>query len=167
MYKLINNFESVDFVNGIKFNSKISGENKIYNLRRHSQTIVREKTGKCPSRFNFLTNRIVNNWNQLTQETIEAKNLNSFKSKIDEWLLKRCSNRLLQPEGLCLFQAAVITTTTSKLKFFVNFFINKIARQNSAKLKKKTKKVIKGLLITYKIKKNTIKITFKYIKIYL
>lgn len=95
MYKLINNFESVDFVNGIKFNSKISGENKIYNLRRHSQTIVREKTGKCPSRFNFLTNRIVNNWNQLTQETIEAKNLNSFKSKIDEWLLKRCSNRLL------------------------------------------------------------------------
>ncbi|CAF0975386.1 unnamed protein product [Brachionus calyciflorus] len=89
MYKLINNFESVYFVNGIKFNSKISGENKIYNLRRHSRTIFREKTGKCPSRFNFLSNKIINNWNHLTQETIEAKNLNSFKSKIDEWLLNR------------------------------------------------------------------------------
>ncbi|CAF0737548.1 unnamed protein product [Brachionus calyciflorus] len=30
---------------------------------------------------------IVNKWNQLPKEAIEARNLNSFKAKLDPWLL--------------------------------------------------------------------------------
>ncbi|CAF1083863.1 unnamed protein product [Brachionus calyciflorus] len=89
MYKLINKLEYIDLVNGTNFNFKISGEDKIYNLRRNSYTLMREKVRNCPSRFNFFTNRVVNHWNQLKEDVVKAKQLNSFKSKIDEWLLRR------------------------------------------------------------------------------
>ncbi|CAF0882457.1 unnamed protein product [Brachionus calyciflorus] len=59
-----------------------------YNFRGHSQTLVRELFKNSSSRYYFLTNRIVNHWNQLPNELIEARNINCFKGKLDEWLSK-------------------------------------------------------------------------------
>ena len=89
MFKLVNKMELVNFKKGINYNTKNFGDSIKYNLRRHSKALVREKIRNCNSRFNFFTNIIVNHWNQLPQETIEAKNLNSFKAKLDQWLLKQ------------------------------------------------------------------------------
>ena len=89
MFKLVNKMELVNFKKGINYNTNNFGDSRKYNLRRHSKTLVREKIRNCNSRFNFFTNRIVNHWNQLPQETIEAKNLNSFKAKLDQWFLKQ------------------------------------------------------------------------------
>ena len=35
---------------------------------------------------NFFSTRCVNMWNEIPQEVKNAKNLNSFKNKLDEWL---------------------------------------------------------------------------------
>lgn len=43
----------------------------------------REIVRSCAQRFNFFTNRIVNNWNKLALETIEAKSTAGFKSRFD------------------------------------------------------------------------------------
>ena len=87
MFKVTNKIEDVNFINGINYNKHNFGESRRYNLRRHDQILIREKVKNCNSRFNFFTNRIVNVWNQLPKEVIEAKNLNSFKAKLDPWLL--------------------------------------------------------------------------------
>lgn len=88
MYKLINNVESINLKRGVNYNLNNKGEFRKYNLRSHNKCLTREQVKNCPSRYNFFTNRIVNHWNQLPQELIEAKNLNSFKAKLDEWLLE-------------------------------------------------------------------------------
>ena len=85
MYKLVNNLESVNFVNGLNFSSSRLGS---YNLRRHNKTIHREKVKNCLPRFNFFTNRIVNEWNKLPEEIVNAKQINGFKAKLDVWLAK-------------------------------------------------------------------------------
>ena len=82
MYKIINNLETVKFRNGIKFSSL---ESRNYFLRRNSKHLHKERLSKCLPRYNFLTNRIVNDWNELPEDIIQANTLNSFKSKFDKW----------------------------------------------------------------------------------
>ena len=82
MYKIINGLECINLKKGIIYNLNSSGSHRKYNFRRHRQTLVRELVKNCSSRFYFLTNRIVNHWNQLLNELIEAKNINFYKTKL-------------------------------------------------------------------------------------
>ncbi|CAF0912048.1 unnamed protein product [Brachionus calyciflorus] len=77
--------EDKSYDSKIKFD--LIGESRGYNLRRYDQILIREKVINCNPRFNFFTNTIVNVLNQLPKEVMEAKNLNSFKAKLDPWLL--------------------------------------------------------------------------------
>ena len=63
-------------------------EGRRYDLRRHSQSLMREQVKNCLPRFNFFTNRIVSKWNKLPEEIINAKHMNSFKAKLDVWMAK-------------------------------------------------------------------------------
>ena len=80
-FKIVNNFEKVDFINGIP--SRVGQDS--YNLRGHSMGINRELVKNCAVRFNFFTNRVVNDWNSLPQRVIEANTTENFKAKLDEW----------------------------------------------------------------------------------
>ena len=82
MYKIVNNLETVNLRNGLKLNSS---EPRNYFLRRNSKNLHRERLSKCLPRYNFLTNRIVNDWNKLPEDIIQANSLKSFKSKFDKW----------------------------------------------------------------------------------
>jgi len=55
---------------------------------RHNKRLHREavKTGNIRSRHYFLINRVVDDWNALTQETIDSTNKNLFKNRIDKTL---------------------------------------------------------------------------------
>ena len=55
---------------------------------RHNKRLHREavKTGNIRSRDYFVTNGVVDDWNALTQETIDSKNKNLFKNRIDKTL---------------------------------------------------------------------------------
>ena len=46
----------------------------------------RELVKNCNSRYHFLTNRIVNYWNDLPQHVVDCKNLNQLKKLLDETL---------------------------------------------------------------------------------
>ncbi|CAF0845856.1 unnamed protein product [Brachionus calyciflorus] len=79
MYKLINGLEKVKLVNGINYARSLA-----VNLRRpNNKRLVREINRRSSSRYNFITNRIVNTWNNLAVSTILAQTVDKFKSCID------------------------------------------------------------------------------------
>jgi len=52
----------------------------------HRRLLVREVVKNCNTRHNFFTNRVVNPWNSLPDEIVEAKSVNSFKNKLDKFM---------------------------------------------------------------------------------
>ena len=79
MYKLVNGVEKIRLVRGLHYANSLS-----LNLRRaNSKRMVRELNKRGSWRFNFLTNRIVSKWNELTEYSISAKTVNSFKARVD------------------------------------------------------------------------------------
>ena len=53
-------------------------------LRGHTFKINKQHTNKSKYK-NFFSNRIVNNWNRLPKEIVNAESLNEFKNKFDEF----------------------------------------------------------------------------------
>ena len=84
MYKIINGLEEVHLTKGPNF--AVSD----YFTRGNSLKLRRELVKNCTPRFNFLTNRVVENWNSLPEEIVKARNLNSFKAKIDGYINGSC-----------------------------------------------------------------------------
>ena len=72
---------AVNLMNGIRFSSA----KNIYNLRGHSKMVSRELIKNCPLRYNYITNRVVNDWNSLPKNVVDTTSLNSFKAKLDVW----------------------------------------------------------------------------------
>ncbi|CAF0802208.1 unnamed protein product [Brachionus calyciflorus] len=71
--------ENINLTNGINFSS---ANNR--NLRReHDRRFVKEIVKRGSYRYNFITNRVVNYWNDLPREAVYAKSVNSFKAIID------------------------------------------------------------------------------------
>lgn len=52
-------------------------------LRGHNKKLKKEKSSKLLRR-NFLTNRVVYLWNNLSQDTVNATSVNSFKNRLDK-----------------------------------------------------------------------------------
>ena len=77
LFKIMNNYDNIDIKN-IDRNSNT-------NTRGHSQKLNKKRS---KSRFgqNRFSNRIVNNWNILSEDTVTAKSINIFKSGINsDW----------------------------------------------------------------------------------
>ncbi|CAF1029261.1 unnamed protein product [Brachionus calyciflorus] len=83
MYKLLN---KQDHVNWYKRWENDETVNRIYETRGNRYKLRRELVKNCAPRFNFFTNRIVNDWNGLTNEVIESKSINIFKTNLDKLL---------------------------------------------------------------------------------
>ncbi|RNA26856.1 hypothetical protein BpHYR1_013692 [Brachionus plicatilis] len=83
MYKLANNLEKVNFVNGLDI-----GYESSYNLRRHRKSMHREQVRNCLPRFYFFVNMVVNVWNSLPVDVVIARSLNCFKSIIYKCLIE-------------------------------------------------------------------------------
>ncbi len=79
MFKTVNGYEKINFVNGINLARSLD-----FNLRRaHNKKLARELNKRSSLRYNFLTNRKVSVWNELSQEVIDSKTVNIFKAGID------------------------------------------------------------------------------------
>ena len=74
---------SFDKVNWYKPNITIPSQ-KFYDTRSHPYSMTKQLVKNCAIRSNFFTNRIVNNWNQQSQNVIEAPTINKFKNRIDK-----------------------------------------------------------------------------------
>jgi len=67
----------------INFHKNPEMLDKDHKTRGHNNKLRREYTGNI-KRHNFFTNRVVNDWNNLNQETIDAVSINQFKNKLDK-----------------------------------------------------------------------------------
>ena len=81
MFKIKNSPNYINFVEPIRYFDSISRDR--HNKRLHREAV---KTGKVRCRHYFLTNRVVEDWNSLTQEAIDSTNKNLFKNRIDKIL---------------------------------------------------------------------------------
>ena len=84
MYKIIYGLEDVRLIKGLNF------VDSDHFTRGNSLKLRRELVKNCSPRFNFLTNRVVDNWNALSDEIVRAKNINCFKAKLDKYLEGSC-----------------------------------------------------------------------------
>ena len=80
MYKLVNEVEKIRIVRGLNYANILSLNLKMAKSKR----IVRELNKRRSCRFYFLTNRIVSKWNELSEYSISAKTVNSFKARVDK-----------------------------------------------------------------------------------
>ena len=81
---MMNGLEKIELVNGTNFASSAFG------LRGHNLKLRRELVKNCSPRYKFLTNRVVNDWNNLPEGVVKAKNLNIFKASLDDWMKSSC-----------------------------------------------------------------------------
>ena len=63
----------------------VSTTTNTLSLRSHKQQINREISSNS-NRHHFFMNRVSKPWNRLPQEIVEARSLNAFKAKLDNWL---------------------------------------------------------------------------------
>ena len=84
MFKIMNKMDKCDRYNRFKI--------ILNQVRGHCFKYFKEIT-RQPYRENFFCNRIVNIWNQLPSEIVEATSVNSFKAGIDHWMSSGRSNR--------------------------------------------------------------------------
>ena len=77
MFKIVNGLDKVNWHNPPEFSINAV-------TRGHNKRIRRQLVKSSTSRYQFFTNRIANNWNKLTQETIDSRSVNSFKNAYDK-----------------------------------------------------------------------------------
>ena len=77
MYKSINNLDHI-----IWHNKPVLRPPTL----RHRGHYVAELVKNCEVRNNFFTNRIINPWNALSDDIVNARSVNSFKAKLDKSL---------------------------------------------------------------------------------
>ena len=84
MFKLVKNIDLIDLHNPIKFFNS-DGRTRGHNLKILRDIVNKQNNCKFNTiRHNFFTNRVANDWNDLTQEIIESTNVNQFKNRIDK-----------------------------------------------------------------------------------
>ena len=90
-YKLTKGIETVRWLNQPSYVEGRSGK----------RAQLRGKTVKsCAQRQNFLINRVVNVWNSLPDEVVEASSVNNFKNMLDKFLEgKPDLRKLLWPQS--------------------------------------------------------------------
>ena len=82
--KIINELEKKELVNGINFACSS------FSLRAYKLKLRRELVLNCCPSNNFLTNRVVNDWNDLSEVAFKAKKLNIFKAGLHDWMKSSC-----------------------------------------------------------------------------
>ena len=85
---LINYFKITNGLNKVEwFNpNRLSVDRKLTTqLRGKEHSVIRQFT-HIPARDHFLSNRIVEDWNNLPENIVKAKKTNNFKNKLDTFL---------------------------------------------------------------------------------
>ena len=81
-YKIINGHEN------IRSEQLFQRAGTGYSLRRHSQTLFKKRF-RLDIRKNFFSNRVVNDWNKLDENTVIASSVNVFKNRYDDLIRVR------------------------------------------------------------------------------
>jgi ribonucleases P/MRP protein subunit RPP40 len=81
MFKLVKNIDKINLHNTFKF-FNIDGSSRGHDLKIYKELLNTQNN--CKYRRNFFSNRIVHDWNHLSQEDVESTGVNQFKNRIDK-----------------------------------------------------------------------------------
>ena len=84
-FKISKGLSRVDWHNPNKIMNSLSINGPAGNIRGQKHRIVKQLT-RIKQRENFMTNRVVENWNKLPQDVIGANSKNIFKNKLDGFI---------------------------------------------------------------------------------
>ena len=110
--------EILNLIFGFKF------RDNNYHLIGNSLRLNRELVRGCTPRYNFLINRIENDWNVLQEEIVRAKNLNSFKVKTGEWLKRKL---LLAYSGSVFTPMEIFSMTAYQYYYYFYYILMNIS----------------------------------------
>ena len=77
VFKIIKGYEGLD--------EKIFFERRVSVTRGHSLKLYKQRVNKDVFKFSF-GHRVINEWNKLPEEVVNALGINSFKTKLDKLL---------------------------------------------------------------------------------
>src|SRR5258706_15750989 len=77
VFKILNGYEGLDESTFFKRHESVT--------RGHMMKLYKERVKKDVLKFSF-GNRVVDEWNKLPEEVVNAVSINSFKTKIDKFL---------------------------------------------------------------------------------
>ena len=80
--KITNCISKLDCHNPNKLCNSLKAEGPAGNIRGSKHRLVKQIT-KIKQRENFLSNRVVSNWNMMPEDVVNATSKNSFKRKLD------------------------------------------------------------------------------------
>jgi len=84
-FKCVKGFNKIEWFNPNTVTSSISLFGPASGIRGNKHRLNRQFIRNFPQRENFFTNRIIPNWNILPEEVVNARSVNSFKKKYDEF----------------------------------------------------------------------------------
>ncbi|RNA16793.1 RNA-directed DNA polymerase from mobile element jockey-like [Brachionus plicatilis] len=84
-FKITNDFSSVVWHNQTLKSNSLTSEGPAGGIRGHQHRMTKQLT-KTKQRDNFLINRVVNSWNELPDELINAQSKNCFKNQLNNYL---------------------------------------------------------------------------------
>ncbi len=82
MYKFVNGFNNVTWFHPNRGANSLSQHGPAGGLRGGAHRIVKQITN-CKAREHFFNNRVVNDWNKLSSQTVGATSVNKFKNCVD------------------------------------------------------------------------------------
>ena len=85
--------------------------------RRHGVQLTKELVKHIAPRYNFFSNRVVNNWNNLPSKVAYAPTLNSFKARISS--SGKTNAYLRTRTGFINYHNNKFTNTWSEIKYFI------------------------------------------------
>ena len=85
LYKLFHDIDNVSWPS----TANLTVDTEPIVSRRHSIQLTKELVRHSAPRYNFFSNRVVNNWNNLPSNVAYAPTLNSFKARIDDLKYKQ------------------------------------------------------------------------------
>jgi hypothetical protein len=77
-YKIYKSIDQVNWSYPPKLNNNLK-------TRGHNQKLQKKLIHVSGKRFHFITNRIFNKWNSLTEEVVSSNNVNIFKNNFDRF----------------------------------------------------------------------------------
>ena len=91
-FKCVKGINTVNWFNPNNIANSVGLIGPAGNIRGNKHRINRQFIKNFPQRDHFFTNRIVPYWNELPEEVINSRTVNSFKKKYDKYKIDGCAN---------------------------------------------------------------------------
>jgi hypothetical protein len=87
-YKIVHKLDGVNWFNPPRETFSRRSDGPASNLRGHSLKFAKVGAVNCNTRDKFFSNRVLDDWNKLDEETVRSLSTNSFKNSIDSRFFK-------------------------------------------------------------------------------